>query len=70
MAQIGNSAGLTAVAVIASSVTAGQKTETELVALEKGYQAAFWACGASIALVVLVSMTGLRKAGKVGLKSE
>ncbi len=75
MSQIGNSVGLTVGAVIAASVTASQTiNETSAlrndVALEKGFQAAFWACAASIAVVVLVSSIGLKKAGNVGLKSD
>jgi MFS family permease len=75
MSQIGNSVGLTVGAVIAASVTANQVTGGNTnsgneTSLEKGFQAAFWACTASIAIVVVVSLVGLKKAGKVGLKSE
>ena len=75
MSQIGNSVGLTVGAVIAASVTASRVTIEKAEsghegALEKGFQAAFWACSASIAMVVVVSLVGLKKAGKVGLKSD
>lgn len=75
MSQIGNSVGLTVGAVIAASVTASQVTVGEAesgneAALEKGFQAAFWACAASISLVMVVSLLGLKKAGKVALKSD
>jgi MFS family permease len=75
MSQIGNSVGLTVGAVIAASVTAehgvSHKSSSEHDgALEKGFQAAFWACAANMAVVVFVSLPGLKKAGKVGLKSD
>jgi len=75
MSQIGNSVGLTVGAVIAASVTVTQAvsrkpTSEKEAALDKGFQAAFWACGASMALVVVVSLVGLKRAGKVGLKAD
>ncbi len=75
MCQISNSVGLTVGAVIAASVTASQVTVGEAesgneAALEKGFQAAFWTCAASISLVMVVSLLGLKKAGKFEQKSD
>lgn len=73
VSQIGNSVGLTVGAVIAATVTGGDHDQIEDLspaALMKGFRATFWACFASIALVVLVSLFGLRKSGKVGLKKD
>ncbi len=70
VAQIGNSVGLTVGAVIAASVTANQEAPRSVTALEKGFKAAFWTCFASMGTVVLIGLLGLRKAGKVGLKSD
>lgn len=71
ISQIGNAVGLAAGGVIASSVTSNagsKKGGTE--ALLKGYQATFWAAFAASLLVAIISLGGLRKAGKVGLKVE
>ena len=67
--------GLTVGAVIAASVAVnhgvGYESNSEHdSALGKGFQAAFWACATSMAVVGLVSLVGLKKAGKVGLKSD
>ncbi len=75
MFQIGNSVDLTVHAVIAASVTASQVTIGKVesgneVSLETGFQVAFWTCAASISLFMVVSLLGLRKNGKVGLKSN
>ena len=59
-----------AASVTASQVTVGEAESGNEAALEKRFQAAFWACAASISLVMVVSLLGLKKAGKVGLKSD
>lgn len=60
------------VAVIASSVTArsdyADKASPE--ALMAGYRATFWFTFAEIIVVLLVSLVGLRKIGKVGHKRD
>lgn len=75
VSQIGNSVGLTVGAVIAASVSgtssshdASGKAGDDL--LLKGYRATFYACFAAMGLVAVGSMWGLRKAGRVGLKSD
>jgi MFS family permease len=72
VSQIGNSFGLTVGAVIASAITGGDDTLTSISGqeLEVGYRATFWICFASMAIVALASLVGLKKAGKVGLKIE
>ncbi len=62
--------GLTVGAVISASVTANQDAPKSVMALGKGFQAAFWACSASMGAVAVISLVGLRKAGKVGMKSD
>lgn len=64
--------GLTVGAVIASTTTGGGDNAIEHSSkeLENGYKATFWACFTSMMLVSLVSLLGLKKAGKVGLKKE
>ena len=70
ISQIGNAVGLAAGGVIASSVTAGKGgTESKSGVLE-GYHATFWACFATSLLVGVLSLGGLRKVGKVGLKTD
>lgn len=75
VSQIGNSVGLTLGAVIAASVTGASHQELgegegDQDRLLKGFRATFWMCFTSIFVVVGVSLTGLRMAGKVGLKKE
>lgn len=69
ISQIGNAVGLAAGGVIASSVSAGSE-RAGVGALLKGYQATFWAAFAASLLVGFISLGGLRKAGKVGLKVD
>jgi MFS family permease len=69
VSQIGNAIGLAAGGVIAASVTAGSNQAPEA-ALLRGYRATFWAGFAACAVVGFVSMMGLRKAGRVGLKVD
>lgn len=59
--------------MIASSVTGASHEEIEDVEVGKlieGFRATFWMCFACMFLVVGISLTGLRKAGKVGLKKD
>jgi hypothetical protein len=70
VSQIGNSVGLTVGAVIAASVSASTSNPDSIYSKEQGFKATFWACFASMVLVALIAMVGLRKAGKVGLKNE
>jgi len=70
VSQIGNAVGLAAGGVIAASVTASEGRSANAEALLKGYHATFWACFTACAVVGIVSMTGLRRAGKVGLKID
>jgi hypothetical protein len=72
VSQIGNSFGLTIRAVIASAITGRDDTLTSISGeeLEVGYRAIFWICFASMAIIALASLVGLKKTGKVGLKIE
>lgn len=70
VSQIGNSVGLTVGAVIAASVTAGSSAPDSKNSLEKGLRATFWTCFAALGVVAIVSLVGLKKAGKVGIKVE
>jgi MFS family permease len=73
VSQIGNSVGLTVGAVIAATVTGATHDKIDQISSEKlmkGFRGTFWACFASLGTVVLVSLWGLRRAGKVGLKKE
>ena len=72
LAQIGTSVGLGLTAVIASSVTngSGVKDKSSAEALLKGYRATFWACFAAMVLMLGVSGMGLKRIGKVGLKTD
>jgi hypothetical protein len=62
--------GLTVGAVIAASVSSSTSNPDSIYSKEQGFKATFWACFASMVLVALIAMVGLRKAGKVGLKNE
>jgi len=46
----------------------GELTEVSEKELNKGFRATFWACFASMIFVVLVSLVGMMRAGKMGLK--
>jgi hypothetical protein len=61
---------LTVTAVIAASVTASSSEPESVDGLERGYRATFWACFAALGIVVVVSLLGLKKAGKVGVKVD
>lgn len=70
VSQIGNSIGLTVGAIIAASVSASSKNPGSPEGLEKRFRATFWACFATLSIVTIVGGLGLRKAGKVGIKSD
>jgi len=72
VSQLGNSIGLAATAMLASGVTASSKaTGTgSQDSLLDGYRAAFWMCFAAGVGSCVISVAGLRKTGKVGLKRE
>ena len=72
ISQIGNSVGLAVSAVIASSVTAANShaNESGPKALLKGYQATYWTCFACSVGTLAVTGLGLRRIGKVGMKTE
>lgn len=70
VSQIGNSVGLTIGAVIAASVTASSSVPESKEGLDKGFKATFWACFAALGIVAVVSLVGLKKAGKVGVKVD
>jgi hypothetical protein len=72
VSNIGTSVGLAITAVIAASASIARrgdgKVNTE--ELMKGYRAAFWICfGASVMVLGVVGF-GMKRIGKVGLKSE
>jgi nitrate/nitrite transporter NarK len=72
ISQTGKSVGMALTLLIAQQVTANSsyadKTSPE--ALMVGYRAAFWFCVALIVASLLVSVWGLRRIGKVGLKKD
>lgn len=81
IAQMGNSVGLAVVAAIAASISAheafnnhsadlGEKAVDDALVLLQGYRSTYWLMFASMILVCLVSMWGLRNEGKVGKKDE
>ncbi|KAH8602208.1 efflux pump protein [Bisporella sp. PMI_857] len=70
ISQIGNAVGLAAGGVVASSVTASKGGQNSKTGVLEGYHATFWTCFGAAVLVAVVSMVGLRKAGKVGLKVD
>ncbi|KAK0654778.1 major facilitator superfamily domain-containing protein [Cercophora newfieldiana] len=70
VAQFGNSAGLAIMAAISASVTEHSSKADHTAALMEGYRAAFWTIFACCAVVLGVSLVGLRKAGTVGKKKE
>jgi hypothetical protein len=70
VSQIGNSVGLTIGAVISATVTTHEYKPSSIEALEKGFRATFWFCFVAMFSVVFLSFVGLKKAGKVGLKSD
>jgi nitrate/nitrite transporter NarK len=72
LSQIGNSIGLALTAIIASTITIKSALEDKKSpdALLQGYKATFWACFAATIAMLGVSGWGLRRIGKVGLKTE
>ncbi|CAI0650738.1 unnamed protein product, partial [Colletotrichum noveboracense] len=72
IAQIGKSVGLASSGAIASAVTAksGVADKESPTALLEGYRASFWYCFALYGATLLVTIWGLRKIGKVGVKKE
>ncbi|KAI9801685.1 MAG: hypothetical protein M1833_002367 [Piccolia ochrophora] len=72
VSQFGNSLGVALTAVLASSVTkAGHfQDQNSREALMKGYNASFWACFGATVGTIVVSAWGLRRIGRVGLKTE
>lgn len=72
IAQIGKSVGLASSAAIASAITAKSeiKDKTSPAALTEGYHAAFWYCLGLNAASLVLSVWGLRKIGKVGVKKD
>ena len=73
IAQVGKSLGLASSAAIASAVTiknGGAHIHGDPTSLLEGYRAAFWYCLALNVCTLLLSVYGLRKIGKVGLKSD
>lgn len=72
IAQFGWSLGLTIMAITSSRVTVNSpyqdKESSE--AILPGYQAVFWVCVGLQALACVVSASGLRGVGKIGLKLE
>lgn len=65
VAQFGNAFGLAVTAAIAASVTEHSEA-AEKVALMDGFRAAFWTIFASTAMVLIISLIGLRKCGIIG----
>ncbi|KAF2101784.1 integral membrane protein [Rhizodiscina lignyota] len=72
VSQIGKSVGLATAAVVAASVTARSEYENKRSpeALLEGYHASFWYLFALTLAALGVSLWGLRKIGKVGLKQD
>ena len=72
ISNIGNSVGLAIAGVIASSVMLAEKLEADSQAemLTNGYMVTFWVCFGGNILVLVVIAWGLRKIGKVGIKTD
>jgi MFS family permease len=77
IAQIGNSVGLAASALVAVEVTKAKEArlrhpagEVHISAVLDRYQASFWTILAASVVVVGIAGWGLRGSGKVGLKRE
>ncbi|KAJ6121051.1 hypothetical protein N7523_005331 [Penicillium sp. IBT 18751x] len=72
IAQFGTSIGLTVFAIISSSVTqeSSYSNKESPDALMAGYRAVFWTCFALMIAASGIGAYGLRKVGKVGLKTE
>ncbi|WQF81085.1 Putative major facilitator superfamily, MFS transporter superfamily [Colletotrichum destructivum] len=72
IAQIGKSVGLASSGAIASAVTArsGVANKASPAALLEGYRASYWYCLGLYGATLVVTVWGLRKIGKVGVKKE
>ncbi|WYZ43413.1 hypothetical protein EsH8_VI_001112 [Colletotrichum jinshuiense] len=72
IAQIGKSVGLASSGAIASAVTARSAVadKESPMGLLEGYRASFWYCFALYGATLLITVWGLRKIGKVGVKKE
>ncbi|KAI9722833.1 MAG: hypothetical protein M1828_004399 [Chrysothrix sp. TS-e1954] len=72
VSQIGKSIGLALASVVANTVTQRSRFEDKKSpeALFEGYRAAFWFCFALNVATLVLSLLGLRKIGKVGLKRD
>ncbi|KAJ5204926.1 major facilitator superfamily domain-containing protein [Penicillium cinerascens] len=72
IAQFGTSIGLTIFAIISSTVTqeSSYNNKGSPDALMVGYRAVFWTCFALMMAAAGIGALGLRKVGKVGLKTE
>ncbi|KAJ5263921.1 major facilitator superfamily domain-containing protein [Penicillium angulare] len=72
VAQFGTSIGLTIFAIISASVTDGSSFQDKSSpgALMVGYRAVFWTCFGLLVAATAISAWGLRRVGKVGLKTE
>lgn len=72
IAQIGKSVGLATSAIVAASIThrSKHKDKHSPEALLEGYHAAWWYNFAQTVFLVFVSIWGLRKIGRVGIKRD
>lgn len=72
ISQTGKSVGMALTALVANEVTRnhGSADKPGSGALLEGYHAAFWFCVALVSLSLCVSALGLRKIGKVGVKTD
>lgn len=72
VSQTGKSVGLALTALVANEVTKNSVYQEKFSpeALLVGYHAAFWFCVGLILVSLVISVWGLRKIGKVGIKSE
>ena len=70
VAQFGTSLGLAVMAIISASTTKQQHNLDQAHALLVGYKAAYWACFALMSSGCVMSVFGLKKVGRVGLKKD
>lgn len=78
LSQLGNSVGLAMTSIVASAIAArryevgdGEEAKsTHAEATLEGYRAAFWCCFAAALCSCAISVWGLRRSGKVGLKRD
>ncbi|KAH7038358.1 major facilitator superfamily domain-containing protein [Microdochium trichocladiopsis] len=69
-AQFGTALGLAVLQIISSSVTKTHLADQAGDALLHGYRASFWALFGFMLACVLLSILGLRRVGRVGVKQE